>query len=320
MDPQQSHLRNDRPDPQQIRQCIERTRAEMDQTIDAVADRLSPRAMMEMVKGWFSGLSGGNGGDSRSTMARFNETARDTGQAVWDTIRNHPLPIAMIGAGVAWLIAEQTAAGEKVKSMAREAAHGVSERGKRLAHKAKERFAGESAFEKEGYPTASCGEGESMSAEFGDVEAGGESTGHRLRERARDAMSSVRSAGEQVKERYAQARERSQEVFEQHPLACGLGLLVAGFGLGMALPHSSTEDEYLGHKADQLKEQAKASARRAGEQALERGRDVAQATAAAASEEVQRQGLSGEGLREKAGRIVDRATDAAIESAERGQP
>lgn len=73
--------------------------------------------------------------------------------------------------------------------------------------------------------------------------------------------------GEQVKEGARQAAGLAQE----NPLGLAIGGLAAGFLAGMMLPSSRIEDEKVGPIADQVKETAVET----GQEALERGQEVA---------------------------------------------
>jgi hypothetical protein len=73
--------------------------------------------------------------------------------------------------------------------------------------------------------------------------------------------------GQQVKEGARQAVGVAQE----NPIGLALGGLAAGFLAGMVLPSTRIEDEKVGPIADQVKE----SAAETGQEALDRGREVA---------------------------------------------
>src|SRR5918995_240116 len=73
--------------------------------------------------------------------------------------------------------------------------------------------------------------------------------------------------GQQVKEGARQAVGVAQE----NPLGLALGGIAAGFLAGMMLPSTKVEDEKVGPIADQVKE----TAAETGQEALDRGRQVA---------------------------------------------
>jgi hypothetical protein len=92
----------------------------------------------------------------------------------------------------------------------------------------------------------------------------------RLRNQMQGASSRVGEAtpdGEQVKEGAKQA----VGVAEENPIGLALGGVAAGFLVGMMFPTTRVEDERVGPLADQVKEKAVET----GQEAIERGKDVA---------------------------------------------
>ncbi|MBP0446966.1 DUF3618 domain-containing protein [Roseomonas sp. SSH11] len=75
----------------QIETEVERTRADVSGTLDALRDRLSPSQMMDQAIDQIADYARGSGG------ADF---ARNLGTAV----RDNPLPVMLIGAGIAWML------------------------------------------------------------------------------------------------------------------------------------------------------------------------------------------------------------------------
>jgi gas vesicle protein len=59
---------------------------------------------------------------------------------------------------------------------------------------------------------------------------------------------------------------------QENPLGLAIGAVAVGFLAGMLVPSSRVENEKLGPMADRVKEQAKAT----GQEALDRGKEVAQ--------------------------------------------
>jgi hypothetical protein len=72
--------------PDQIEDDIARTRAEVSSTIDAIQERLTPGQMMDQAIHYLR-----------------DSGARDFGVNLGRQVRDNPLPIALIGLGVAWL-------------------------------------------------------------------------------------------------------------------------------------------------------------------------------------------------------------------------
>src|SRR5688572_15038885 len=92
-------------DPEAIRSDINVTRRRMDDTMDALGDRLQPQHLLDEILGFFRGSSNG---ESRLSHMRESIThSADTAMhAVTDSVKKNPIPALLIGAGVAWLIYE----------------------------------------------------------------------------------------------------------------------------------------------------------------------------------------------------------------------
>ena len=93
-------------------------------------------------------------------------------------------------------------------------------------------------------------------------------------------------SGGQVK----QQAKRAVGLAQENPLGLGIGAVALGFLAGLATPSTRVEDERLGPVADQVKDKVKET----GQEALDRGRQVAQEAASTAAdtakEQVQEQG------------------------------
>jgi gas vesicle protein len=87
---------------------------------------------------------------------------------------------------------------------------------------------------------------------------------------------------EQVKHQVRRAAGLAQE----NPLGLAVGAVAAGFLVGLAVPSSNVEHEKLGPVADRVKDQAKET----GQEAFERGKEVAQSAAQTVSEEGRKHG------------------------------
>src|SRR5688572_29959100 len=98
--------------PEQIRDDIRRTRANMDETVDAIGERLRPRHLLDDVIDLFRSPSSGGGGDASSgsspNMRDAANVAKDLGANAFQKLKAHPMPAALIAAGVAWLLFDET--------------------------------------------------------------------------------------------------------------------------------------------------------------------------------------------------------------------
>lgn len=102
---------------------IERTRAEMSQTIDAIKDKLDPQKLMEQAKDTIHDATIGRVGDAvhdavgsakevasdafhvaREKVSDAGHSAKGAGYMIADTIKENPIPAAILGIGLGWLL------------------------------------------------------------------------------------------------------------------------------------------------------------------------------------------------------------------------
>ena len=79
------------------------------------------------------------------------------------------------------------------------------------------------------------------------------------------------------------AAKRGAGLAQENPLGLAVGSIAIGFLAGMLIPSTNVENEKLGPVADQVKDQVMET----GQEALERGKQVAQEVASTASDHVQ---------------------------------
>lgn len=132
-------------------------------------------------------------------------------------------------------------------------------------------------------------------------------------DRARHSSARMgRQLGDRVKEGAATGRDAFAHAVDEAPLAVGAAFLGLGLIAGLALPRTRAEDEWMGEASDEFKDRA----RHAGEEIVERGQHVAQATVSATAEEAKRQGLTAEQLGEKLAKSIDKVERVAERAAD----
>jgi gas vesicle protein len=110
-------------------------------------------------------------------------------------------------------------------------------------------------------------------------------TGATVSDRVGGAASAVGErtpSGEEVK----QGAKQAVGVAQENPLGLAIGSVAVGFLAGMLIPSTRIEDDKVGPLADQLKEQVCDT----GQEALERGKQVAQRAADSAKQTAQESG------------------------------
>lgn len=84
-------------DSREIKRDIERTRGAMDETLDELGERLNPRNLLDDVIGLFRSDS------TRDTAQRAGDVAGEFAQNLGRQVRENPIGVTLVGAGLAWL-------------------------------------------------------------------------------------------------------------------------------------------------------------------------------------------------------------------------
>jgi hypothetical protein len=242
--------------PEEIRAEIERTRTHLDDTVDAIGDKLSPGKFVDEL--WVRVQSEG-------------------AAAVAHTLREHPIPFTLVGAGLGWLVYER-ASGRP---------HRPDRRVRRGSHRGGDGYDRQydgDLYEGVEYEDDSDGGMRSRAADA--LRHGKESLQERKARLGRSAADALHGAGEKassaaeaVSEKLSEAKEsvsetadgatrrvrhraeRAQEGFwdmlERNPVAVGAIALGAGLAAGLSVPRTRWEDERMGRAARSFKQETK---------------------------------------------------------------
>lgn len=315
---------------QRIERDIERTRADMSETIDALERKLSPGELFDEF--WGRVKSG------------------DTGANVGETIRDHPVPLALMGLGLGWLAIEKATGSRGDQPRSRHGYDGqgtyaraegrvgpyrgdevidpdlryddsggvLSDMGDK-AGALKDRVADAAGDMKDRLGSA-AGAARDKASDMGDrmrthgdgsTEEGGpglSDRAHHLRDSADDQMRQARDA---MGRRGSQLESGFRSLLRDYPLALGAISFGIGLAAGASAPTTEMEDELMGDAADTLKDEVRNAARETGQSV----REVATETVRAARSEVEDQGM-GDDLKSKAERVVHAAKSTAQEEAQ----
>ena len=264
----------------------------MEHTLDKLKQRLSIDQMVDDV-GQFVGV--GN----------VRETLHTAGQQV----RENPMALALIGAGVAWLMMGRgSSAHASDDSWRGESDSGYGGRsgdhwqpyggGHDKLHD------GESAVTGKAKATAS-----DLGGTLGDVPG-------KVRNVMGKASGGVQSSLGTVKEKAVTTVRPLTETIAAQPLLVGAAALAVGAILGSAMPRTRTEDRWLGPQRDKMWNAASQAGRDMGGRVTEAARTTYEAAADAAREEGLLPDAQTPTLAEKVGHVAEAAVDTAAAQVE----
>ncbi|PBB17929.1 DUF3618 domain-containing protein [Mesorhizobium sp. WSM4313] len=259
----------------------EATRARVVATADSIRDKMTPGQLFDEFTGHFRGGAG-------SEMLH-NLKAQ---------VRDNPLPLTVIGAGLAWLMlgsgASATPAGTD----------GVTRRGPGLDHGAFGAGMGSTASDAAGSVA------EAASGAAGTVSGMANEAAGIVSNVASSAADTLASSAAAAADMATSASRSAHSLLEDQPLAVAAVGLAIGAAIGAMLPHTEVEDERFGTYRERLRDSA--------EDTLKEGLDTATQVAAeayqSASDEAGRQASSEGTLADKVGGVVKAAADKADES------
>ncbi|HEX9942422.1 MAG TPA: DUF3618 domain-containing protein [Thermoanaerobaculia bacterium] len=306
----------------EIQSEIDRTRADLDETFAALDAKLTPGQIgLELWHLFKGGSSAGAG-------------------KLWRIAREHPMPAAVIGLGLGWLLVESSRSDDDRRAQD----YGSYRTG----------YAGDYGYGRSSYA------GTDYATDFEATDFDTEESGGRLsaaKDKVKDVAGSAKDAvigakdkvgeaaewtkdhaldlGHRTKDRASELRYRAQDkasalkgqakvqarraklgfwqTLEENPLMVGAATLALGVIAGLSIPSTEKEKELMGETRDRLLEEVK----EAGQQALEKGKHVAEAVAGTVKEEVKNAGLTPEGVAEKVRNVAREAAQTAKEEAKK---
>ena len=302
---------------EEVRRDIERTLAQMDATVDALADKISPQHLIDQA---WERLRGG------------------ADEGIGRVVREHPIPVALVGVGLGWLAVEQATDGgdptngEDGGRTVRATTLGAEERRERIHERsAPPEGAAVRAGDADG-PGLRERVGEATSSAKDRARARAEEAKDRARDLKDRASEAVSDAASQMRGRARDARDRAGrgfwELLEENPLALGAVAFGVGIASGISVPTTRTEDRVMGPMSDALEDEARRVGRETAEKAKHVAKDAAtaaaaesdrmvDAAAAAARRRAETEGLTSEGIADRARLARERTVEQAKEDTER---
>jgi hypothetical protein len=223
----------------QIQADIQRTRVDLDRTLTLLERRLEPRRLVDQSFDYL-----------RNNGAR--EYLSNLGQAA----KEQPLPLALVGVGLAWMM------------MTNGRAHGRSDVGHNLGASLAD--AGSRVEDSvDALRNRANDLGGKVSGAASQLASQTRDAAQRTSQTLSEAADATRARAAQVSEATRQGAQKVRASYEhlvnEEPLALGAIGLALGAVLAAAAPRTRQEDEWMGRSSDQLMEDAK----RTGKEKLE---------------------------------------------------
>lgn len=338
--------------PEEIERRIEATRQQLNDTLNALQNKLDPGELMDAVWSYLRGNSS------------------ELGKSLVETVRANPVPILMLGAGLTWLAlggsvsrrsgtryedeyaqsydsnlgyesgrAEAYPTGavgyssvsrsgmtgkakeswqtakDKVSEAAAKVKGRTSEMADKLTDRTKETMEhmGERAHEMKDRISEKLHTSGSSDSSSSGVSDKYQRMADRSQELYQRSMDRASQVGHGMRARYARQKYRARTMLEEHPLAMAAIGIGIGALLGALIPASRKEQRWLQETRDEMGH----SMAEAGREQFERARGVVERTAQAVREQAEQARHSDESLGESASRVAGAAKETARQDAQK---
>jgi ElaB/YqjD/DUF883 family membrane-anchored ribosome-binding protein len=201
---------------ERIRREMERTRAAMGRTLGELQERLNPQLLKEQAKDAAYDATIGRVGDM---VQNAGESIKQTGNGFVQSIKNNPVPAAIAALSIGWLFMRAR------------------------SHVQTRPIVGTERYDVAFEPLE--GEG---------VESGeeGPSVTEKIGEKTDELKQRAGRVAQQAQQRGREVQGQLQRVFDENPLAVGLGVIAVGLAIGLAVPITQKEDQLMGQARDRL--------------------------------------------------------------------
>lgn len=265
-------------DPKEIEARIEQTRAEMSETIDAIQERLDPERLRQQVT---ESVREATVGRTKQMANEATRSARGFTSNMMETIRQNPLPAALAGIGIGWLVMKGSSDTQRREMRYYQTRGQAGE----MASEARAR-AGRMADQAQHQAEELTGEVRHRAMQMADQAQ------HEVEELASEARHRATQMADQAQYQAERTTDRLQQMMQDNPLAVGALALAVGAAVGLVVPETQQERELMGEARDTFMERAQETAEETVHKVQRVAEEAQRAAQQAAEKEAKEQGLA----------------------------
>jgi len=312
-------------DTAEIRAGIEETRAEMSGTIEAIQERLNPQHLKEQVKDQVrEQFQEAKATVREATIGKAEDMARNVGNTLdearyglMETIRQNPVPAALVGIGLGWLFMNRQSAPDRRYSRYNDQSNYY--RGSQADYGNRQGYTRKMGAYADSYNTRWADQGEQdaqgslhrVQETAGNVVNRAQETVGNIADRTQETVGSIadrtqetvsnvvsqtqEAAGyiaDQAQYQAQRVEDRFQHALYENPLAVGAVALAIGTAVGFSLPQTQRENELLGDARDTLIDRAQEVAQDTLEKVQQVAGDVMDQAQTTVQEKAKERGLT----------------------------
>lgn len=231
----------------EIEQDIAETRGQLGAILDELEHQLAPRHLLER------------------GVDMLKDTMSGDGSGLAETLRRHPVPLALLGLGVGWMaVSVTTGRGGRLGEPVSDALQDAGQRASALAAQVRKKVAGATSgdiaeaaggpypTEEAGYAYARQKSGEAM----GKARRTAQHTTRRARAAAGTAWDKASDYVGKAGDTLQGTGDRLTQLIEEHPIAVGALGILAGAVMAALLPRSDAEERLVGPAGEQIRDSA----------------------------------------------------------------
>jgi hypothetical protein len=250
------------------RQRIERTRAQMGSTINAIEERLSPSRLAQEAK---TAVKDATVGTAQQVASDISGSASEVGGSIVDTIRANPIPAALAGVGIGWLIMSMRNNGNNEQAQPNSQRYSYHGHNMYPTHRAgnpeqgglssvvgsAQDMAGSVAQTAQNTAGQVAGSVQDTAGQVaGEVQDTASQVTGTLGAAAGTAADSLNQVTNQAQYGIQRAESQMERWMRERPLAVTAGAFAVGLAVGLAIPETPIEDQWMGEYRQDLTQQA----------------------------------------------------------------
>jgi len=306
-------------DTDELQEDIERTRANMSETIDEIQERLSPRRIGEQVR---DQVRDATIGKAEEMVSDVTDSAREAGGGFLDTIRANPVPAALAALGIGWLWMKRPSSnggarrtryseydgyrgrddgnyryrygdGDYRRYRTGDASGGPADAMRRTGRRAQD-AAGQAAGTVQDAASEAAGRVQDTAQQAaGAVQGAAGQAAGAVQQAAGQVQDTAQHLGSQVQYGAQRARYGLEDALYESPLGVGAIALAVGVAVGLVAPSTDLEDRVMGEARDNVVQKAQDTAQDTLHKAQHVAEQTAEATKETAKQEAKKEGLTG---------------------------